>query len=219
MAFSNSDKSKILKLKSSIASYYNLQMKKLGDKKLESLFFEHCIITGGSISCLAYDETVADIDLYAKTAKGLTEIESYIITHMPKDQIARFDKYTLDDEGAKMVTVKDGEYAITNNAITLTNSVQFITLGEAEDCRKKFDFIHCMPWFDIASQKLHISEDQFGCIKLKKLKRNPLYSGQFAKRRVDKYVKRGWGFYDMQEQQGIIAQEISQIFPDMVQLP
>ena len=215
MAFTNSDKSRILKLKSSIASYYNLQMKKLGDKKLESLFFEHGIITGGCIASLAHDEAVKDIDVYAKTAKGLNFVQTYMTSLMPHSQIASLDKYVLDDEGNKQVTVK-GAIAITSNAITLTNDVQFIILGEAEDCRQKFDFIHCMPWFDIASQKLYLSEYQWRCIQHKKIKVNPTYRSEVKQNRIDKYIKRGW---TQEHIEGFVAQEVSQIFPDVVQLP
>lgn len=208
MSFSNAQKSRILKLKSSIGSYYNLQMKKLGDKKLESLFFQHCIITGGCISSLADDGAVKDIDLYAKTAKGLNEIKNYILNNC-NDKIASYDKYTLDDEGNKVVTVNGGEKAITNNAVTLANDVQFIYLGEAEDCRKKFDFIHCMPWFDIGTQKLHISEEQWRCIEQKVLRINPLFAETINQKRIDKYVKRGYQKTTL----GVIAQEIVQMLP------
>ena len=208
MSFTNAQKSRILKLKSSIASYYNLQMKKLGDKKLESLFFEHCIITGGCISSLADDAAVKDIDLYAKTAKGMNEIKDYILNHC-HDIIKSYDKYIIDNDGNKLTTVSGGEKAITNNAVTLVNDVQFVYLGEAEDCRKKFDFIHCMPWFDIGSQKLHISEEQWRCIEQKVLRINPMFTEDLKQKRIDKYVKRGY----QQTTMGVVAQEIGQMFP------
>lgn len=189
MSFSSKDSTKILKLKSSIASYYNLQMKKLGNRKLESLFFDHCIITGGCIASLYHDEPVNDIDLYAKTVKSINEIQSFILADC-QDLIASYDKYDIDPNGNKVVTVKDAKM-VTSNAVTLTNDIQFIHLGEAEDCRNKFDFIHCMPWYDIRTQKLYISESQFNAIKNKELLRNPK-GEELTDKRIQKYTKRGW---------------------------
>lgn len=164
-------------------------MKKLGNRKLESLFFDHCIITGGCIASLYHDEPVNDIDLYAKTVKSINEIQSYIIADC-QDLIATYDKYDLDPNGNKVVTVKDAKL-VTANAVTLTNDIQFIHLGEADDCRNKFDFIHCMPWYDIRTQKLYISESQFNAIKNKELLRNPK-GEELTDKRIQKYIKRGW---------------------------
>ena len=183
--FNQSEISKILKLKSSISSYYSLQMKKLGDNNLTSHFFSSCIITGGCIASLFHDEAVKDIDLYSKKAKDIVKIKD-IITSKP-DQIKEFGKYDLDD-----ASVTPGQKAITANAITLTNDVQFIILGEAELCRQAFDFIHCMPWFDISNQKLHISRSQYDAINSKKLIVNPLYRSEIKQRRLEKYINRGW---------------------------
>ena len=79
MSFSEQDKIKILKLKSGIASYYNLTMKKIGDRTLESLFYSNCVISGGMISSIFHDEPVNDIDLYATSVKGMTTIKDHII--------------------------------------------------------------------------------------------------------------------------------------------
>lgn len=183
--FNQSEIAKILKLKSSISSYYSLQMKKLGDTTLTSQFFSNCIITGGCISSLFHDEAVKDIDLYAKDSKHITKIKDLILEK--PSNIKEFGNYDLDNS-----TVVPGQKAITDNAITLTNDVQFIILGSAEDCRNSFDFIHCLPWFDISAQKIHISRSQYDAIKNKHLIVNPKYTGEVKQRRLEKYAKRGW---------------------------
>jgi hypothetical protein len=69
--------------------------------------------------------------------------------------------------------------------------VQFIYLGTADVCRSKFDFVHCMPWYDLNTQKLHISEAQFNSIKTKTLVYN-LAGESIKEQRVKKYVDKGW---------------------------
>jgi hypothetical protein len=185
MSFTQSEKTAILKLKSSIASYYNLQMKKLNDRTLESWFYSNCIITGGCIQALYHNESVNDIDVYAKTTKAIAEIQSYLITSK-NDIIKSGTYYGLDSD-----TSAKPHLLITTNAITLTNDVQFIHLDTAEACRQKFDFVHCMPWYDLNTQKLHISEIQFKSIASSTL--IPNIKGETIKEyRIQKYIAKGW---------------------------
>lgn len=195
MTFSVAQKTRILQLKSSIASYYNLQMKKIGDRQLENYFYEHGIITGGCIASLFHNESVNDIDVYAKSTKLMTIIKDHIIIN--GDNIKSSKGYPADIA----VTPRP---LVTDNAVTLTNDVQFIYLGTAEECRKKFDFVHCMPWYDIQTQKLYISEAQYLAIESKTLVAN--ISGESIKeRRVEKYAKKGWN-----------TKNIVHKFPDVV---
>lgn len=187
MEFSANDKTKILNLKSSIASYYNLQMKKINDKPLEALFFDNCIITGGCISSIFHGEAVKDIDLYAKNPASVVAIKNYILDRS-KDNIKTSSHYNLDD----VLDDKDPQPLITANAITLNNDVQFVHLGDAEQCRSKFDFIHCMPWYDLRKQKLYISKAQYESIKKKELVKNPAHAGEIKEPRYNKYLNRGW---------------------------
>ena len=185
MSFTQTEKTAIVHLKSSIASYYNLQMKKLGDRTLESLFYSNCVITGGCIQSLFHNEAVNDIDVYAKDTKSMALIQSHLLT--AKDDIIKVSKaYDLDDG-----SFTSPQKLITTNAITLTNDVQFIYLGIAEECRQKFDFVHCMPYYDLMTQKLHISEVQFRSIAHKQL--IPNVTGELLKQhRIKKYLDKGW---------------------------
>lgn len=183
MTFTVAQKTKILSLKSAIASYYSLQMKKIGDRPLESFFHDECIITGGCIASLFHNEHVNDIDVYAKDARKMLHIKEYILGNGKNIKSTKgYPPDALDIPTRPLVT---------DNAVTLTNDVQFVYLGSAEECRKKFDFIHCMPWFDIKTQKLYISEAQYLAIETKTLVLN--ISGEAVKdRRIQKYTDKGW---------------------------
>ena len=215
MSFTESDKTKILRLKSSIASYYNLQMKKIGDKHLESFFFSHCVISGGMIASLFHDEPVNDIDVYAKESTDLINIKNYIIDR--NVNIKSFEQYEIDSNGVKVI--KPGvkpQKLITDNAVTLTNDVQFIYMDTFKNARARFDFIHCMPYYDIGTQKLYISEAQYDAIKNKQM--IPNGSNGAAIKRIEKYNKRGWKLKSADLNPiganfGVIAQEIGQLFP------
>ena len=221
MSFSEQDKIKILKLKSGIASYYNLTMKKIGDRTLESLFYSNCVISGGMISSIFHDEPVNDIDLYATSVKGMTTIKDHIIGS--GKNIKKIETYELDANGNKITHQTDAPL-VTNNAVTLTNDVQFIYMDTWENCKKKFDFVHCLPHYDLATQKLYISESQFRAIQNKQL--IPTGYVEIKDKRREKYVKRGWGFQELKPAEfkwsdspvtiGIVAQEISQIIPSVI---
>lgn len=186
--FTEFDKKELVALRSSVLQYYSKKLGELNDPKLTSLFFNSCIITGGCISSIYHNMPVNDIDLYAKTTKDIKIISDFL------KEVGVFIKttksYELED-GSGNTTQQAA--LITNNAITLTNDIQFITLAEAEVARNKFDFIHCMPWIDIKTQKLYISEAQFQSIKSRTLIANK--SGEKPKDyRIQKYVSKGWTY-------------------------
>jgi hypothetical protein len=162
-------------------------MNELKDNLLTSVFYDSCIITGGCISSLYHGEEVNDIDLYAKDSKKLITVKKLIIDI--GEHIKEVKGYSLTDTSNKL---------ITENAITLKNDVQLIVLGPAEECRSKFDFVHCMPWFDIKTQKLYISESQFKSIKNKQLV--PNISGESVKPyRLQKYLGKGWKSWELKQ--------------------
>jgi hypothetical protein len=220
MSFTANDKTKILRLKSSIASYYNLTMKKIGDRHLESLFYENCVISGGCISSLFHDEAVKDIDLYPKSSKALQLIKDYIV--LSDKNIKSVDAYDIDDPSNPQP--KKQFKLVTDNAVTLTNDVQFIYMDTWDNCKKKFDFLHCTPHYELLTQKLYISESQFRAIQNRQL--IPTGYTEIKQRRQEKYIKRGWRLQELKPAEfrwsdspttiGIVAQEISQIIPGVV---
>lgn len=179
--FTDSDKKSLISLRTCVLQFYSKKLSELNDPKLTSLFFDNCIITGGCISSLYHGENVKDIDIYAKDPKQIKIISDFLLE--VGIWIADTSHYNLDDTPTTPL--------ITKNAITLKNKIQFITLSAADEARKKFDFIHCMPWIDIKSQKLYISEAQFDAIKSKQIILNK--GGELPQpHRVKKYVEKGW---------------------------
>ena len=181
MTFTTSEKTKILRLKSELTAQFSVKMSAISDDLFKAQVRENCIITGGAIASCFHSEKINDIDLYAKDQASLNTLKIYILESM-KAEIKEMKAYDVNSTAG---------YMITDNAVTLKGDLQFIYLGTADQCRLKFDFIHCMPWFDIKTQKLHISKDQYDAIADKRLLVNPLGNVKF--KRIDKYTKRGWG--------------------------
>lgn len=186
MTFTTGEKTKILRLKSELTAQFSVKMSAISDDSFKAQVRENCIITGGAIASCFHSEKINDFDLYAKNQMSLDILKIHILESM-KDNIKEMKKYDLED-----VIPPAKTHMITNNAVTLKGDLQFIYLDIADKSRLKFDFIHCMPWFDIKTQKLHISKDQYDSIATKRLLVNP-YSEHVKYRRIDKYTKRGWG--------------------------
>ena len=173
MTFTTAEKTKILRLKSELTAQFSVKMSAISDNLFQAQVRENCIITGGAIASCFHSEKINDIDLYAKDQPSLNALKSYILESMKAD-IKEMKAYDLDDAIPQAKT-----HMITNNAVTMKGDLQFIYLGTADQCRLKFDFIHCMPWFDIKTQKLYISKDQYDSIATKRLYVNTL--GEQAK--------------------------------------
>ena len=92
-----------------------------------------------------------------------------------------------------MTEVKVRDKLVTPNAITFKNGLQVITMTGKEH-RETFDFVHCMPYFDMATQQLFISRQQYDAIKNKKLIKNPKHTNHLSMERVQKFIDRGWSF-------------------------
>ena len=189
MTFSIAEKTKILRLKSELTAQFSVKMSAISDSLFQSQVSNNCIITGGAIASCFHSEKINDFDLYAKDQPSLNALKAYILEYMHKD-IKEMKKYELEVANDPIPPAKT--HMITNNAVTMKGDIQFVYLGTVDQCRQKFDFIHCMPWFDIKTQKLYISRDQYDSIATKMLIRNP-HSENVKFRRVDKYINRGWG--------------------------
>jgi hypothetical protein len=147
-----------------------------------------CILSGSSISSMYHAEEVKDYDLWmADFGSNNTDLfyMNTLIQNTYDDLIAEYS-----DEYSGM---KKTHKVITQNAITLKNKMQFITLSEYKDARITFDFIHCMPYYDLSSEKFFISEQQMDAIANKKLVKNPGATPP-VQWRIEKFHKRGWTF-------------------------
>lgn len=190
-SFTTSEIATILRLKSSIASHYSLQMKKLNNRHaLESQFLHSCVISGGCISSLFHKEPVKDIDIYAKDFKSMSSIKDHIIKLCDGD-IKSVDDYDITTGQP----IKDTDLKlITQNAVTLVNDVQFVYLAPWQTAKDNFDMLHCTPHYDLATNKLYISRAQFDAILHKEIV--PWKEGPMKRWRVSKYQERGWKIKD-----------------------
>jgi hypothetical protein len=172
-------------------------VKDIAQKKLRELlsdlptdtypYFKESILTGGCFASLLRGEEVHDWDVYLKDVDITDRFESFVMSDSP----------TLNEvagvTAGYMTEVKIQGKLITPNAITFKNGLQVITLT-CKAHRETFDFIHCMPYFDMRTQQLFISRQQYDAIKNKKLIKNPKHANHLSTKRIDKFMERGWNF-------------------------
>ena len=150
-------------------------------------YFKDCILTGGCFASLLLSEEVHDWDIYLKDIDTANKFESFVMSDSPSlTQVAEVTP-------GYMTPVKVSGKLVTPNAVTFKNGLQVITLTDKTH-RETFDFVHCMPYFDMATQQLFISRQQYDAIKKKKLIHNPQHSDGLCDKRVGKLVDRGWKF-------------------------
>lgn len=154
------------------------------------------VLSGSAISSIYHQEVANDFDFYFKTAENIDDVRT---------------EYSGDGEGLvldwaeyndmEQIPLIPGK-AVTNNAITFCPTekskykMQFILRNTLNECRKNFDFIHCMPAYDVMSDILYISEAQLDAIREKRLIVNAI-GPDFVpdSKRVLKFMKRGWKFW------------------------
>ena len=142
------------------------------------------ILSGGSISSIYHGENVKDYDFWCRDSKDIHPLAT-ILRDEAKDII-------MDDTGPEYGDIFEATgFHESPNAITLKNRMQLITLSDYEKARQSFDFIHCMPYYDLHSDRLYISMEQWRLIKSKRLVRQHL-TIEPSSHRVAKYKERGW---------------------------
>ena len=150
-------------------------------------YFKQSILTGGCFASIFLHEEVHDWDVYLKDFVTSQAFESFVMSDTP----------TLNEVAGVtpgyMIDVKVRDKLVTPNSITFKNGLQVITMTGKEH-RETFDFVHCMPYFDMATQQLFISRQQYDAIKNKQLIKNLKHSKDLNPRRVDKFMERGWRF-------------------------
>ncbi len=144
---------------------------------------KNSIVTGGASASLFHGDAPKDWDFYLTNQADIDEINKVIKEKEVLEVIEDINpKYGVD-------TIVEGKL-VTPRAITFKNGVQIITMSRA-DARDTFDFIHCMPYYDIQNRTYHISRRQFISIKTRTLMHNPK-SPQPAVYRRQKFINRGW---------------------------
>lgn len=151
--------------------------------------FKTAILTGGAIGSILRDENPNDWDVYL-TADNATKFREKVERNDDNIQDCILEmphKYQSTHVNGKYVTVY---------ATTFKNKLQVIT-GFNKEHRLEFDFIHCMPYLDMETQKLHISKQQYQACMEKKLIKNPRVVKQpgelfTPKKRLEKFLDNGW---------------------------
>lgn len=184
--------------------------------------FSQMYVTGGSIGSILRFEAPNDYDIYLRDSDLANRIRVGFesLPSEDKEKIVKMSASydTLDDLDTSLsqtnpvlsITINGIDQAIstaavkpsppiryhliTANAVTLTNELQFITgfSGSPDSVRANFDFVHCLPWYDFANDKLYISEEQYEacCGKILIINNSQLPS----KKRVDKLISKGFTY-------------------------
>jgi hypothetical protein len=150
-------------------------------------YFKECILTGGCFASLFLEEEVHDWDVYLRDSVTISRFESFVMSDTPT-----LNEVADVTSGYMTITNVDGKL-VTANAVTFKNGLQVITRTDKAH-RETFDFVHCMPYFDMATQQLFISRQQYDAIKNKKLIKNPKHKENMNHHRAGKLLERGWTF-------------------------
>ena len=192
-----------------IASVKDMAQQKLrlliADLPVDSFpFFKDCILTGGCFASLFLNEEVHDWDVYLKDSVTASRFESFVMSDTPtlnevagvtSGYLAHTLTSVFNPAADEIVDddVKVKGKLVTANAITFKNGLQVITRTGKEH-RETFDFVHTMPYFDMKTQQLFISRQQYDAIKNKTLIVNPKHLVLVNQWRADKFMSRGWSF-------------------------
>ena len=162
-----------------VAKYYLDKMAKLDGWKFDDLTDDDGKLT---------DENRVRILIPSAGVAGDAELDKQ------ENEAALFS--TGDDDLIEPVdeSVKYKCQFVTENAITLTNKIQFIMrfTGEPEKIHENYDFMHAMSSFDVQKSELTVPDGVYECLVNRELR----YVGSlypFASIvRVRKFVKRWW---------------------------
>ena len=145
---------------------------------LRSHLISNCIVTGGCSASAFYNQEPNDWDLLFKDEISASSFKHYISSH--EEDVMEAGMYTGVQFTGKLITA---------NAITLKNKVQVI---DWKWQRNNFDFIHCMPWYDLEKDKYYIAKEQYDAIKNKELIVGDPNTFKPNKRRLSKWLDRGF---------------------------
>jgi hypothetical protein len=150
--------------------------------KLWNTIRSKCILSGSCISSIYHGEEPNDYDFWLREPNSIQWLRDIIIRDYPD--------YIMD-VSEKYGNLPNTSPLITENAITLKNNFQIIALGDYFTERKKFDYVHCLPYVNLADSLFYISEYQFKIIDSKILVKNP-DGKEPTSMRTQKFLDRGW---------------------------
>lgn len=158
------------------------------DSAFHSAIKKHCILSGGCFASLYRNEPVNDYDLWCTDVAGALAIGDYLAKYDGLDMMGK--EIEIADVNPKYNdNFVDGKI-VTSNATTLKNKLQFITKVNFEDARKSFDYLHCTVFYDLAQDKLYMSQSQCDSLHNKILIPND--TSMIKEYRREKFIKRGW---------------------------
>lgn len=161
----------------------------------------HAYLSGGCIGSLLRGEHPNDFDFYFPkdpffpTARMWIENNRKIVASIE-------EAYRMKGGNTDRFEGMDKDYrngpAITECAITLKNKYQLIIkhYGSPDEVRKTFDYVHCLPYYDIVEDKLYISKEQYDLNMKKRCVINNKTS--VVGWREDKFRKLGWSILNSQ---------------------
>jgi hypothetical protein len=180
--FNDDEQRDILSTKAKIKGALQSKIAELPESISEIL--KHTVLSGGATASLLHNEEPKDWDLYFKTHEEMTKFFMLI-----KDN-KEIQEYVADINEKYMDTIINGKL-VTVNAVTFKNKLQVI-IKQTHNMRIMFDFVHCLPYYDIETDKFFISKIQFNSIKHKKIVFNPNREDNVSAHRVEKFKQRGW---------------------------
>jgi len=183
----NQDEEKRIKLVKGLFEA-NVRLKILElPEEVATLLLEKGVVSGGASASLFWGEQPKDYDIYLDSDATVQQFNQLLKLPHVLDKVEDVnEKYAID-------TLVDGKL-ITSRAVTFQNKIQVITMSTI-DQRRTFDYVHCMPYFQISNNTYYISRKQFDSITNKKLVFNTDYVvrdklNQHARER--KFLDRGW---------------------------
>ena len=193
MSFTENERGLIIHVKEGIQKYVESKFEELapivGASHLETWIRDTFVVSGGISASMFTRTKVKDIDLYYHSSATVEAINNTFQDNFLNEN-APWRHFIKDVNPAYMVGEVNGKM-VTANAITLINDMQLIRLGGVDDCRKIFDFKHCLPVYDLKNKVYKISRNEFDSLTTKKLM---THHGVPKDHRVVKFKSRGWDF-------------------------
>lgn len=154
---------------------------------LKTIIKTKCIVSGSCFSSMFHGEEPKDYDIWFRNSVDINPTKKLVIDAYD-DYI---ESWSQDYKGDETTVKKEpGDKVITANAITLKNKVQLIIISDYKTCRERFDYKHCLPYYDLLDDKFYISQEQMMSIEQKKLIPNTPFA--VNKARFQKFYDRGW---------------------------
>lgn len=185
MTFSENEIANIKSIKNKLWISIESAMNRTLPPNMLTFLKDNAILTGGATASIFHGDFPSDWDLYLRGQNNIDVFNDWVLNKSNEEYIEDIDeKYSIHTtSGGKLITTR---------AVTFKNKIQVITMQTA-DKRTQFDMLHCMPWYDLKNDVLHISRAQYDSIRDKKIVKNTHVDAfPITAWRMEKYKNRGW---------------------------